>query len=185
MTTAPRKKTAKLERTTFKSSRLMEFCTTKELTTQTGHAKDEWPRVVLKELLGNALDACEEGDIAPVVTVKVNKNGITVTDNGPGLPAETINGVLDYSVRMSSREAYVAPDRGAQGNALKSLIAMPFVLSEEGQPGQVDITTNGQRHAIVFGVDPIRQEPKIVKTVHPAQNVKSGTVFTVRWPETA
>lgn len=90
-----------------------------------------------------------------------------MTDNGPGLPASTIKGVLDYTVRVSSREAYVAPDRGAQGNALKTLVAMPFVLN--GERGQVDITTGGQRHEIVFRVDPIRQEPKIEKTVHSAR----------------
>jgi hypothetical protein len=30
--------------------------------------------------------------------------------------------------RMGSREADIAPDRGAQGNALKTLLAMPFAL---------------------------------------------------------
>jgi hypothetical protein len=41
--------------------------------------------------------------------------GIVIADNGSGLPTETIEGVLDYTVRMSSREAYVSPTRGAQG----------------------------------------------------------------------
>ena len=63
---------------------------------------------------------------------------ITVTDNGPGIPAATVKAVLDYSIRVSSREAYVAPDRGAQGNALKTLIAMPFVLN-----GQRGVTGTG------------------------------------------
>ena len=87
-----------------------------------------WSLVVVKELLDNALDACEEADIAPVVEVKVDDQGLSVADNGPGLPEKTIEGVLDYPVRISSREAYVAPDRGVQGNALKTLVAMPFVL---------------------------------------------------------
>ena len=46
----------KLQRTTFSSSRFMEFGSEKELVNQTGHARDEWPRVVLKELTDNALD---------------------------------------------------------------------------------------------------------------------------------
>ncbi len=175
----------RLDRTTFTTSRLLEFCSEKELVNQTGHGSYTWPLVILKELLDNALDACEEADVAPIIEVKVDGDSITVADNGPGIPAKTIDGILDYSVRVSSREAYVAPDRGAQGNALKTLIAMPFVLSEEDAIGRVDITTGGQRHEIVFCVDPIRQEPKIERTVRSARNVKNGTIFTVHWPNIA
>jgi DNA topoisomerase VI subunit B len=117
-----------LERVTFRTSRLLDFLSRKELIAQTGHSEEQWPLVVVKELVDNALDACEEAGVAPVVNVSVDEDGIEVSDNGPGLPAETLAGVLDFSVRVSSREAYVAPDRGAQGNALKTIIAMPFVL---------------------------------------------------------
>jgi DNA topoisomerase VI subunit B len=67
-----------------------------------------------KELVDNAIDACEEARIALVVSVKVDGTGISVEDNGPGIPAETIKNVLDFSVRVSSREAYVSPTRGAR-----------------------------------------------------------------------
>ncbi len=170
---------AVLERTTFRTSRLLDFCSEKELVAQTGHEPCEWPLVILKELIDNALDACEEAGTAPQITVKVDSKGITVADNGPGLPVKTIEGILDYSVRVSSREAYVAPDRGAQGNALKCLVPMPFVLSKEDQAGRVDITTGGQRHEITFSVDPIRQEPKIERTVRSVENVQNGTSITV------
>jgi len=174
-----------LERTTFETSRSLEFSTVKELTNQIGHEQDKWPLVISKELLDNGLDACEEADTAPNISVKVDASGITVTDNGPGIPAKTIEGVLDYTVRVSSREAYVAPDRGAQGNALKTLVAIPFVLGEDDEPGRVDITTTEGRHEIVFSMDPIRQEPKIKRTVQVARNVKNGTVFTIHWPKSA
>jgi hypothetical protein len=62
-------------------------------------------------------------------------------------------------VRVSSREAYVAPDRGAQGNALKTLIAMPFVL--DGERGRITIAAKGVRHEIVTAVDRVRQAPVI------------------------
>jgi DNA topoisomerase VI subunit B len=155
----------------------------------------DWPLVVLKELLDNSLDACEEAGVPPEIEVMVDGDGITVSDNGPGIPTKTIDGVLDYSVRVSSREAYMAPDRGAQGNALKTLVAMPFVLSkgedecndcqEHDGFGRVDITTGGQRHEIVFCIDPIRQEPKIERSVQLVQNVKTGTIFTLHWPQIA
>ncbi len=183
-TKRPATSKTKLQRTTFTTSRLLEFCSEKELINQIGHDSYYWPLVALKELMDNGLDACEEADMAPVIEVKVNAEGISVTDNGPGIPDKTIEGVLDYNIRTSSREAYVAPDRGAQGNALKTLLAMPFVLSE-GDRGQVDISTAGKRHEIVFGVDPIRQEPRIDRTVQSAPNVKNGTIFAIRWPDMA
>ena len=126
-----------LKRATLHTSRLLDFASEKELVAQTGHDRSAWPLVVLKELVDNAIDACEEAGIAPVVSIKVDSAGITVEDNGPGLPAKTIKHVLDFSVRVSSREAYVSPTRGAQGNALKTIVAMPFVV--DGERGHVEI----------------------------------------------
>src|SRR5262245_33027433 len=102
-----------LDRTTLRTSRLLDFCSEKELTAQTGHGIADWPLVAAKELIDNSLDACEESGVAPVVTVRVDAAGITVTDNGPGIPPETVEGVLDFSVRVSSREHCASPTRGA------------------------------------------------------------------------
>src|SRR5262249_27114138 len=122
---------ATLHRTTFRTSREMDFFSEKELITQTGHDVRDWPLVIVKELVDNGLDACEEADIAPVIDVTADRCGITVKDNGPGLPEDTLQGAMDFRVRVSNREAYVAPDRGAQGNALKTLLPMPSVVSPE------------------------------------------------------
>jgi DNA topoisomerase VI subunit B len=179
----PRKKgTSQLERTTFRTSRLLDFCNRKELIAQTGHQPDAWSLVLLKELLDNSLDAAEDAGIPPVVTVTVNEHGITLEDNGPGIPPETVNGILDFSVRVSSREAYVSPTRGAQGNALKTILAMPFVL--DGEQGHVTIEAKGIRHAITFGVDRIRQTPKIEHRQEDGHN-RTGTKIGVLWPDSA
>ena len=172
----------KLERTTLRTSRLLDFCSRKELIAQTGHQPDAWPLVVLKELVDNALDACEEASVAPEIAVQVDDDGITVTDNGPGIPAETVTDILDFAVRVSSREAYVAPDRGAQGNALKTIVAMPFVL--DGNQGVIEVDAGGTRHRIEFTVDPIRQEPVIKHDVGPADR-KNGTEISMKWPDSA
>ena len=99
-------------------------------------------------------------------------HGITVIDNGPGLPTKVVESILDFSVRVSSREAYVSPSRGAQGNAIKTIIAMPFAL--DGDAGRVEVDSRGVRHAITFAVDPIRQQPVIRHERRPGL-VKSGT----------
>ena len=173
---------ATLARTTFRTSRLLDFASEKELTAQIGHAKGTWPVVVLKELLDNAIDACEEAATPPTVAVTLDHSGITVEDNGPGLPADVIGDILDFSVRVSSREAYVSPTRGVQGNALKTVVAIPFVL--DGHAGRTVVETRGQRHLIELGVDRIRQRPTVEHKVEPG-DVETGTRVTVEWPDSA
>ena len=174
----------KLTRVTFRVSRLTEFCSVRELVTQTGHSSWEWPQVIAKELIDNALDASEEADVAPVIAVTVTKDTIVVQDNAGGLDAETIESVLDYSIRVSSREAYVSPTRGAQGNALKTILAMGFVLDRRDgadRAGMTTIEARGVEHRIEFRIDHINNQPKIVHTTAPSP-IKVGTRVTLHWP---
>jgi hypothetical protein len=145
----------KLDRTTFQTSREMDFFSENELRVQTGHDISEWPLVIIKELVDNALDACEDADIPPVIDVIADETGITVKDNGPGLPETTLAGALNFSVRASNREAYVSPCRGAQGNALKTLFPMPRVIDPEA--GKFIVVAHGKRHAITCGACPVSQ----------------------------
>jgi hypothetical protein len=84
----------KLTRVAFRVSRLMEFCSIRELQNQTGHSVWDWPLVVAKELIDNALDAAEEAEVAPEITVVVDSDSIVIEDNAGGIAAETIEGVL-------------------------------------------------------------------------------------------
>ena len=58
-----------LKRTTFTTSRMGDFFSEKELTAQTGHEREDWPLVIVKELIDNALDACEDAGTPPKITV--------------------------------------------------------------------------------------------------------------------
>jgi DNA topoisomerase VI subunit B len=174
----------KLTRVPFTVSRLMEFCNRRELVNQTGHDVAEWPLVIEKEVFDNALDACEEAEIAPAISVTVKHGSIVIEDNGPGIPVKTIEGVLDYNIRVSSREAYASPTRGAQGNALKTILPMGYVLNEhhgENASGRTVIEAQGVAHHIEFSVDHIRQEPKIRHTTRPSPVVR-GTRITIKLP---
>jgi DNA topoisomerase VI subunit B len=174
----------KLARVPFTVSRLMEFCTRRELVNQTGHDVTEWPLVVVKEAVDNALDHCEEAEIAPVISIAVQGDKIVVEDNGKGIPAKTIAGVLDYSIRVSSREAYCSPTRGQQGNALKTILPMAYVLNEhlgEDASGTTIIESRGIAHRIDFAVDHIKQEPLIARTTE-RSSITSGTRITVTLP---
>ena len=169
-----------LDRTTFRTNREMDFFSQKELTTQTGHPIDEWPLVILKELVDNSLDACEQANIAPDMKVVADSTGITVADNGPGIPDDTIAGACDFTVRVSNREQYVAPDRGAQGNALMTLLSMPYVVDPD--EGQFLVTANGVRHNFTCRADQISQRV-IVEDVTEEVKKVPGTVVRVCWAE--
>ena len=177
----------KLTRVAFRVSRLMEFCTRRELQNQTGHGVQEWPLVVLKELMDNALDAAEEAEVAPVISITVEPELIVIEDNAGGIETSTIKSILDYSIRVSSREAYVSPTRGAQGNALKTVLAMGYVLERECQDknteavGVTIIEFRGLEHRIEFRVDHVNNEPRITHTTAPSP-VKTGTRIMIRWP---
>ena len=81
---ARKKPEPKLTRVAFKVSRLMEFCSERELQNQTGHALYDWPLVVGKEVMDNALDAAEEAEVAPVITVIVDSGTIIIRTTRAG-----------------------------------------------------------------------------------------------------
>jgi hypothetical protein len=168
-----------LKREAFRTSRLLDFCSERELVKQIGHPVDHWPLVILKELVDNALDAAEEGGAAPTIAIDVAAGEIVITDNGPGIPAETVSDILDFTVRVSSREAYTSPTRGAQGNALKTIVAMAFAL--DGTKGETVIESRGVAHRITFKVDQVRQAPRI-DHIQEQSLVTTGTKVTMRWP---
>jgi hypothetical protein len=184
----------KLTRVPFEVSRLMEFCSQRELTNQTGHDIEDWPLVILKELLDNALDSCEESGVAPVIAISASTQTCTILieDNGPGLSGQTIRAICNYSTRVSSREAYVSPTRGAQGNALKTILAMGFVVDMAARRGadpgdaigRTIVEACGIAHTIEFTVDHVSNEPVIAHTTAPS-SIAVGTRITIQWPSNA
>jgi DNA topoisomerase VI subunit B len=150
-----------LERQTFTTSRELEYFTEAELTTQTGYSREHWwPGVVAKELLDNALDACEQAGQAPQIKIDFRGDSLSLEDNGPGIEPDVVARILDFSTRTSSKLAYVSPTRGAQGNAIKTIAAIPYVLAD-GQDGIVEIESLGVRHTIKVSTDQILQRPQI------------------------
>ncbi|RPJ19272.1 MAG: hypothetical protein EHM35_20860, partial [Planctomycetaceae bacterium] len=60
-----------LQREMFETSRLLEYFSANELSMQLGADPHRWGLLLLKELLDNALDACEAAGIAPEIAVRV------------------------------------------------------------------------------------------------------------------
>ena len=146
---------ALLHRTTFEVSRASEYFDARQLSALTGVPQTEFASVCLKELVDNSLDACETAGVSPEIGIDVYGDEdtlrISVMDNGPGIPPELVHKVLDYNIRVSDKAAYRSPTRGAQGNALKTVIGIPYAL---GARKPLVVTARGVIHSIAPWVDP-------------------------------
>jgi DNA topoisomerase VI subunit B len=86
---------------------------------------------------------------APEVSIDLdmdeNTVRISVSDNGPGIKSKTIDRIKNFDVRVTDKLNYKSPSRGQQGNALKTILGMPYAL---GSKEPVVITARGVRHTI-------------------------------------
>jgi DNA topoisomerase VI subunit B len=171
------------EREIFTTSRSAEFCTRRELEKQTSHDAENWPLYVVKELLDNGLDVAEEARISPEIDIEIGNNRISVTDNGPGIAADTVKRLLDLSSRTSARERYISPTRGAQGQALSTILVMPHALDPGGN-GAVIIEAQGIAHQIAVHVHKLTEQPRFIHNVADS-SVKTGSRITIGWPQSA
>ena len=168
-------------RETFESSRALEFFTENQLRARTGHAPDNWALMIAKELSDNGIDACEQRGIAPSISIRIEDDAVSVTDNGPGIPVETLRTSLtNFDVLVSDKAKFVGPTRGAQGNALKTVVAVPYV--RDGSVGRVHVSTGGQNYEITVKTEQIQQKPAVTVTAAGDALVQNGTSWRVEYP---
>jgi len=178
----PSRNNRQVVRETFSLSRTLEYFSEAELTKQIGYPRQLWLLAIVKELVDNALDNCEEHGILPEVTITLTANSLSVRDNGTGIPPETVAKMLDFTKRVSSREAYRGAPRGSQGNAGKCILGCPYVLNDGA--GKVTIIAQSQRHEITVTLDPLDHEPKVDHR-QTDEKVKNGTSVEVHIAELA
>ena len=175
---------ALLERTTFETARALDYFTVTELERQTGQPRARFAVVVLKELLDNALDACETAGVAPQIRVAVTRRDgecrITVADNGPGLPPDVLERILHLDTLTSDKAPYRSPTRGAQGNALKTVLGIPYALAGAAA-APVLVEACGVRHRLRVQGTAIGE----VQLLHEreASRMTAGTRITVTVPD--
>ena len=138
-----------VQRTVFATPRAAEFLELRALQAQTGQPAEAFGHVVVKELLDNALDAAETAGRAPVVDIDTRTDDgimfVTVSDNGAGIAPATVTDLCDFNMLVSDKARYRGPARGAQGNALKTLLGIPFALDVDAP---VVIESRGVRHEL-------------------------------------
>lgn len=173
----------KLERVHIERSRLMEYLNVNDLRAMTGLSPDDFHKAIIKELVDNALDACEERGVTPEIKVSAyRENGqyhYKVTDNGGGMTEEVIRKILNFETRTSSKEAYRAPTRGAQGNALKTVFGIPVALRSTNTPRPVVFRTRDKEYIITIDPNYIADVPEISFEVSNSQPFLDGTELSL------
>lgn len=151
------------------------------LRSSTGQSPHNLANVIYKELIDNALDACESVGIVPEITIGYEliddkTMRLSVSDNGAGLDAEIIEKILDFSTRTSTNAVYKSPTRGAQGNAFKTILCIPTAFGG----GLVTIESKGLRHEISVESTPTGD----AEVIHNETDIEptSGTAIIVTMP---
>src|SRR5579864_205609 len=128
--------------TAYSLNREFDFVRLDGLRRATGRPPHEWDLYILKELLDNALDADEvewRKDVTKPPRIQVCIEYIPVPElnsqqlsievsNRAAFPVEQVPDIFDTK-RYTSRKAFIKGlTRGALGNALKTLLGIPYVM---------------------------------------------------------
>lgn len=108
---------------------LVNYFTEDGLIKNTGISKNYWDFVIFKELVDNALDAIEPMKEKHVfINMDTRSNSLQIFDNGSGISQKTVNDIYDFSYFVSKNRDYVTPSRGKQGNGLKTIISICYLM---------------------------------------------------------
>lgn len=170
-----------LHRTTFDTVREAEYFSVTELEAMTGQPRSRFGAVVLKEALDNCLDACEAAGVAPEIsiarTIFEDSCVLEFRDNGDGIPPDTVKRILNFRTRTSDKSVYRAPTRGLQGNAMKTIIGIPFAL---GSDKPVVIAARDTWHEIHARTDPAGKV--FIDCEEEQRETLAGTTLTLTIP---
>lgn len=112
-------------------SQVSDYVRLEGLQKLTNVSAHEWDLYILKELVDNALDADEAAGITPRVSVEMRYDGLGLTvivRNQAQFPMDVVGDIFNLEKRASVKDLYNLPTRGAQGNALKTLLGIPYAL---------------------------------------------------------
>lgn len=147
----------------------------------TGRPSHDWDIYIVKELMDNALDADElwarkEGkeitlDIQLVYNhqpeLDIYSLEIAVNNSAP-FPTDSLSSIFDFTSYASSKSHYKYPSRGQQGNALKTLLGIPYALRHEfygdynNLRKPLEIETGNQSFDVSLDIDEYEQRVSLV-----------------------
>lgn len=124
----------------------------------------------VKEAVDNALDACEEADIAPRIHVEIERSEenddeviLTVEDNGPGVVKRQIPNIFGRLL-YGSRFHAIRQSRGQQGIGISAVVMYGQLTT--GHPAIIE-SKIGENHPVTrvhLTIDTRKNRPEVVKT---------------------
>src|ERR1700722_20164979 len=102
---------------------------------------------------------------------------LAVRDNGGGISPQTVRQICDFATRTSTKAGWVAPTRGLQGNAAKTILGIPYAL---GGRSPVVIQAQSVRHSITVCKD-LSGNVRVVPVRGEAPD-RTGTIVAVCLP---
>ncbi len=133
----------------------------------------------VKEAVDNALDACEEAGILPVVEIAIEQLGethfrVAVQDNGPGIVRKQIPNIFGQLL-YGSKFHRLRMSRGQQGIGISA--AGMYGLLTTGQPVRITSRTKGrdQAHYYELQIDTRKNRPDIIRETTVDWEPRHGT----------
>ncbi|MCF7872314.1 DNA topoisomerase VI subunit B [Candidatus Woesearchaeota archaeon] len=133
----------------------------------------------IKEAVDNSLDACEEADILPEITVEIHEIGtdkfrVIVEDNGPGIVKAQIPKIF-AKLLYGSKFHKLKMQRGQQGIGISA--AVMYAQLTTGKPAKIisKIHPNEPAHYYELKIDTATNKPDIIKDVKKEWYKENGT----------
>ena len=158
----------------------LDFIMLDQLRKRTGVEPSEVVGLAVQELTANALDKD-----ATEIDISVQQDGkfvsVSASDNGSlTMTKKMIESILDFDNKASSKRGINSIQRGALGNALKSLFGYSYALAREAmvEPVPVIIESQGKRYEI--SLTPDFQKGRIDHTIKTdvGENENTSLCFT-------
>ena len=133
----------------------------------------------IKEAVDNSLDACEEGDILPEVSVEVvdmqnNRFRAIVEDNGPGIVKKQIPNVF-AKLLYGSKFFKLSQTRGQQGIGISASVLYSQLTTGRAAKIISKIGKNYPSHYYELRIDIQNNKPEIVKDEEVEWQKEHGT----------
>lgn len=158
----------------------LDFIMLDQLRKRTGIEPSEIVGLAVQELTANALDKdATEIDISVQQDEKFIS--VTVSDNGSAnFTKKAIESILDFDNKASSKRGINSIQRGALGNALKSLFGYSYALAREAmvEPFPVIIESQGKKYEITISPDFQKGKINHIMKVDDTENKRTSLCFT-------
>jgi len=133
----------------------------------------------IKEAVDNSLDACEEGNILPEISVEVidmqnDRFRVTVEDNGPGIVKKQIPHIF-ARLLYGSKFFKLSQSRGQQGIGISASVLYSQLTT--GKPVKIvsRISKKHDAHHYELKIDTQKNKPEIIKEETIEWNKDHGT----------